>query len=283
MIKLSAQRNLGKMEEQDMKKLTKVMAIALAAVLACGVYVAPAKAADTMDKGVKAQIGASVNADSETSSIRLLSGVDSLDYNEVGYYVTIDGTEKKVSTTKVYESIKAAGANVAAADVINGASYIAAIKLDDIANANFAEGIYVKPYWVDAAGVETVGTDRYVRVANGYDASFSVAVRVSGSDIGAGLVGINYDKDALEYVGFDEGTVLDEYAAAASNGVVKFVANVEDVTADAAADGMIINLNFKVKDATGVADADAYEFAVASTEFCNVAEEDVTDVAVSID
>lgn len=266
-----------------MKRLTKVMAIALAAVLACGVYVAPAKAADTMDKGVKAQIGASVNADSETSSIRLLSGVDSLDYNEVGYYVTIDGTEKKVSTTKVYESIKAAGANVAAADVIDGASYIAAIKLDDIANANFAEGIYVKPYWVDAAGVETVGTDRYVRVANGYDASFSVAVRVSGSDIGAGLVGINYDKDALEYVGFDEGTVLDEYAAAASNGVVKFVANVEDVTADAAADGMIINLNFKVKDATGVADADTYEFAVASTEFCNVAEEDVTDVVVSID
>ena len=124
-----------------MKRLTKVMAIALAAVLVCGVYVAPAKAADTMDKGVKAQIGASVNADSETSSIRLLSGVDSLDYNEVGYYVTIDGTEKKVSTTKVYESIKAAGANVAAADVIKGASYIAAIKLDDIANANFAEGI----------------------------------------------------------------------------------------------------------------------------------------------
>ena len=47
---------------------------------------------------------------------------------------------------------------------------------------------------------------------------------------------------------------------------------------------MIINLNFKVKDATGVADADAYEFPVASTEFCNVAEEDVTDVVVvSID
>lgn len=266
-----------------MKRLTKVMAVALAAVLVCGVYVAPAKAADTMDKGVKAQIGASVSAESDSSSIRLLSGVDSLNYNEVGYYVTINGTEKKYSTTKVYESIQADGASVAAADVITGASYIAAIKLDDIANANFADGIYVKPYWVDAAGAETVGTDRYVRVANGYDGSFSVAVRVDGSAIGAGLVGINYNSDALEYVGFDEGTVLDEYAAAASNGVVKFVANVEDVTADAAADGMFISLNFKAKDATGIATADDYEFSVASTEFCNVAEEDVTDVSVSID
>lgn len=266
-----------------MKRLTKVMAVALAAVLVCGVYVAPAKAADTMDKGVKAQIGASVSAESEFSSIRLLSGVDSLDYREVGYYVTIDGTEKKVSTTKVYESIKAAGQDVAAADVIDGASYIAAVKVDQIANADFATGIYVKPYWIDNAGAETVGRDRYVRIANGYDGSFSVAVRVDGSDIGAGLIGINYDSAALEYVGYDDGTVLDEYAAAASNGVVKFVANVADVTADAAADGMFISLNFKAKDATGIATADDYEFSVASTEFCNVAEEDVTDVSVSID
>ncbi len=266
-----------------MKRLTKVMAVALAAVLVGGVYVAPAKAADTMDKSVKAQIGASVNADSETSSIRLLSGVDSLDYTEVGFYVTIGDSQEKYSTTTVYESVKAAGTDVAADAIIDGASYVAAIKLNNIANADFNEGVYVKPYWVDEAGNETVGTDRYVRVANGYDGSFSVAVRVDGSDIGAGLVGINYDSAALDYVGYDAGTVLDEYAAAASNGVVKFVANVEDVTADADADGMIINLNFKAKNATGIATADDYEFSVASTEFCNVAEEDVTDVSVSID
>ena len=33
---------------------------------------------------------------------------------------------------KVYASVKAAGADVAAADVIDGASYIAAVKLDDV-------------------------------------------------------------------------------------------------------------------------------------------------------
>lgn len=267
-----------------MKRLTKkIMAVALAAVLVGGVYVAPVEAADTMDKAVKAQISASVTSESETSSIRLLSGVDSLDYLEVGYYVTIGGVETKVSTNKVYASVKAAGADVAAADVIDGASYIAAVKLDDVANANFNDGIYVKPYWVNADGSEVIGTDRYVRVANGYDGSFSVAVRVDGSNIGAGLVGINYNSDALEYVGYDEGVVLDEYAAAASNGVVKFVANVEDVTADAVADGMIISLNFKAKNATGVVTTDDYDFSVASTEFCNVAEEDVTDVNVTID
>lgn len=270
-----------------MKRLTKkVMAVALAAVLVGGVYVAPAKAADTMDKGVKAQIGASVNAESDSSKLRLLCGVDSLDYREVGFYVTIDGTKDSVSTTKVYESIKAAGSDIAAADVIDGASYIAAVNLADIANADFSEGIYVQPYWVDNEGNETVGVDRYVRVENGYNGTFSVAVRVSGSDIGAGLVGINYDSDAYEYKGYDCGTVLDEYAAAASNGVVKFVANVEDVTADAKADGMIINLNFQAKNVTGVATVNkAEEFTVAEgvTEFCNVAEQDVTDVEVTVD
>ena len=264
-----------------MKGLTKVMAVALAAVLVGGVYVAPAKAAESMDKGVKAQIGASVNADSETSSIRLLSGVDSLDYTEVGFYVTINGNEEKVSTTTVYESVKAAGEVVAAGDVIEGASYVAAVSVTNI--TEFEDAIYVKPYWVDANGNETVGTDRYVRVANGYDGSFGVAVRVDGSAIGAGLVGIKYNSDELEFVGYDEGFVLDEYAANASNGVVKFVANVEDVAADADADGMIISLNFKAKNASGIVTADAYKFSVDSTEFCNVAEEDVTDVNVTID
>ena len=147
-----------------MKGLTKVMAVALAAVLVGGVYVAPAKAAESMDKGVKAQIGASVNADSETSSIRLLSGVDSLDYSEVGFYVTINGNEEKVSTTTVYESVKAAGEVVAAGDVIEGASYVAAVSVTNI--TEFEDAIYVKPYWVDANGNETVEVQLEAERAN---------------------------------------------------------------------------------------------------------------------
>ena len=64
---------------------------------------------------------------------------------------------------------------------------------------------------------------------------------------------------------------------------VRCVSNVADVSKDATAEGILVNLNFKVKNYDASAAATARTFEVKKSEFCNVAEEDVTIDSLTVD
>ena len=271
--------------KQIMRSMT---AAALGITLAVAGITAPqAKAAEPAKAAqlVKCQILKSTTADTETTSIRFVTGVDDLDYEKVGFEVKIgDNKANTYETTKVYQSIKADGVTIKPEAFGEEAAYLAAVVLTGIPKASYETGIYVKPYVVTKDGKKVYGTDRYARVCNGYDGSFSVAVRADETDgIGAGLVFIEYDNENLEFVSYDDGTILDEHMVAAKDNQVKWVSNLADVTKDVPADGILVNLNFKVKNYDASKPATARTFTVKRSEFCNVAEEDVAIDTLTVD
>lgn len=233
---------------------------------------------------VKCQNVAGTTANTETTNVRLVAGVDSLEYKKVGFEIQIgDSASTKQETAKVFTSIIADGKVINASDFSSGAQYLATTILSGIKKADYEKGIYIKPYVETKDGEVLYGTDRYVNVCNGYDGSFNVAIRVSGNkEIGAGLAYVTYDNEKLEYVASNAGTLLKEVEVYNTGNEVRFVNNVEDVTKNVKADGILMNIRFKVKNYDPVKKSE-YKFDIKKSEFCNVAEEDVTGLTVTAD
>lgn len=268
--------------------IKRITAVALGVTLAvAGVAVPQVKAAEPIKaaKIVKCQNLKDTTADTTDTDIRFVTGVDSLKYEKVGFEVKIGDNEVvPYETEKVYQSIKADGVTIKAESFGEDTAYLAAVVLKGIPKASYETGIYVRPYVVTLGGEKVYGTDRYARVCNGYDGSFSVAVRVDEPDgIGAGLVFVEFDDDNLAYVSYDDGNILEEHMVAKVGNQVRCVSNVADVTKDATADGILVNLNFRVKNYDPLAAATARKFVVKKSEFCNVAEEDVTIDSLTVD
>ncbi len=274
------------MRRKDMMR--RVAAVALGVTLTAAGLMVPqsagtASAKEAFNMVVKCQNTKGTNGETASTKLRLITGVDSLEYKQVGFDVKVGENQKSYETTTVYASVNAEDKTVTAAEFSTGSAYLAVAVLENIDKASYNEGIYVKPYVVTLEGEKVYGVDRYVRVANGYDGSFSVAVRLNDTDgIGAGLAYIDYDSDKLEYVGYDAGTVLEETTVSDTGSQVRFVSNLADVSKDTPATGMLINLNFKVK-SYDPANASTYSFNIAKKEFCNVAEEDVTVESLTVD
>lgn len=233
---------------------------------------------------VKCQNLTNTTAETPKTKVRLVTGVDSLEYKKVGFEVKIGDSEvQDVSTTTVYSSIIAAGKTVTAGEFSEGSKYLAVKVLGDIPSTDYEKGIYIRPYVVTKQDEKVYGIDRYMNVCNGYDGSFNVAVRVSGEkEIGAGLVSVTYDNSKLEYVGYD-GSLLKEVEVYDAGEEVRFVSNVEDVTKNVKADGILMNIRFRVKNYDAGNGKTDYSFNISKSEFCNVAEQDVTGLKVEAD
>lgn len=276
------------MKRREMTR--RVATVALGVTLAVAGFVAPGTASTVSAANlkqplvVKCQNLTGTTAETPTTNIRLVTGVDSLEYKKVGFEVKI-GTAKMqdVSTTTVYTSIIAGGKTVKAADFSEGSQYLAVQVINGIANADYDEGIYIRPYVVTMKDEKVYGTDRYVNVCNGYDGSFNVAVRVRGDkEIGAGLISVTYDSSKLEYVSYG-GSLLAEAEVYDAGNEVRFVSNVEDVTQNVKADGILMNLRFRVKNYNASNEKTEYTFKVSKAEFCNIAEQDVEGLTVTAD
>ncbi len=106
------------------------------------------------------QLLAGTTSASTSTAARIVGEIDSLNYSEVGYAISLSNTNPTLgganvtpySTKKVYTSI-------GATDPIlpeNTGWYLMALEISAIPNANFATKIYVRPY-----GVKTDGTVIY--------------------------------------------------------------------------------------------------------------------------
>lgn len=241
---------------------------------------------------VKAQVTDGTTKDSSTTNARVISSVDSLDYQSVGFEIELNNkTSVKtdeggaLTTTKVYDKLTVSSTTSYSASQIFGeaASHFVVWRLAGIEKANFEKIIYVKPYWVTADGMTVYGLPKYVHVEDSYNKYISVPINLRDIDvtvddvtgIAAGVVEISYPaaltlvKDKVEV-----GRVFDEMEFADKDGTVKFAANVSDIGTNETKDDIYVNLRFTTTDDVKYTE---YDFEIQGEEdFCNNDEAKVT-------
>ena len=130
---------------------------------------AVAKFVDENVLTVKAQLTSGTTAESETTSIRFVSTVDTLDYDSIGFKMTFNGKTSVSSSTKVYTSLTGSNGTTAyeyAPTVFSSASvYFFAYTIKNVPNSYFDETFEVTPYWTTLDGTTVYGTQRDVVIS----------------------------------------------------------------------------------------------------------------------
>lgn len=245
---------------------------------------------------VKAQINSDVTeGDKTNASIRLISSVDSKNYQKVGFEVLLNNKYKHLQeddsaleTTKVYSGGLQVGddeKNVRTPQNLFGkaSNYISVWRLDNILDKNDDKIIYVRPYWVTRDGTTVKGLAKYIRVEDGYKGYVSIPVNLhTAEEVAAGILEMSYDSDILAIATdtngnplIDCGHVFDEleYNMNLTN-AIRFVANTSGIT-DASADDIYVNVRFTIKDTekyAGAGKGTFLTFAVGDENFCNAEE-----------
>lgn len=225
---------------------------------------------------VKCQIQAGTSTDQPSNKLRVISTVDSPDYSEVGFDITVNDVSRSYKSTKVYAAIiaKADGiaVNYAPSNFHENAKYFLTGTLVNIPSTAVSTPIQITPWWVTLDGTKVCGVGRYVRVKDFYDGICNIPIRLySEEEVAAGYLEVAYDKDTFQYVGMDTGNVFEEMAVADAGNVVRCVGNNRTVTSkdgNVKADGMYVNLRLQLKAGASISDGDM-AFTVSAKDFCN--------------
>lgn len=232
------------------------------------------------------------NGASDSTYLRLLSAVNGLDYQKVGFDIYYNKKHhetdaKATNITKVFEKITNAetGNEEITADCIFGeaATHFSVLRLQKIQKANYEYVIYVTPTWTTLDGTTVEGQAKYVRVMDGYASNHYISVPVnflSESEVAAGMIEMTYDT-GLEVVGFEPGILMNEgQYYDDQNGTVKIVANTDGVKNKSVVLNKEIYANvwFKVKEGTDTATGTEWKFNMKNFSFCNWNESWVNDL-----
>ena len=236
--------------------------------------------------------------DVASSYLRLLSGVNGLDYQKVGFDIlynkkTQDSDKNKeiaTNITKVFSKITntETGENGLEADTLFGeaATHFSVLRLDSIKAKNFGLVIYVTPQWTTLDGTLVKGQAKYVRVMDGYASNRYISVPINfieGSAVAAGQIELKYDATKVQLVttegkGFDSGLIMPEMNYYDDgNGTIKIVGNVDNQTNIAPNSKIFANLWFEL--AEGVTEESLegkiLSFAIddAKNQFCTWEEQ----------
>ena len=250
---------------------------------------------------IKTQVGTSTSEGTTITSMRILSTVDSTNYQAVGfqYKLAANDTAWTENITKVYSAIlpyKGASESekqTPGATFVDGVSqYFIAADVSSISAESVAKIVYARPFWITMDGTKVTGLARNSRVEDKTNSYTSVGINLLPqlsegqlAAVAAGKIQITYNTDNYDVVGTPDittdaekgGTYLFpemECHVDETTGTITFVGNADDVTTDLLADGLFANVRFvKAADATGT----ALDFTInaEATEFCNWAEADV--------
>lgn len=211
---------------------------------------------------------------------RIISAVDSLKYEQVGFEVWIGDTYiGKYETKDVYSKLLVKDSDNTTtpyeASQLFGeaASKFMVMTLSNIAESLWNYNIYVRPYWKTFDGVTVTGLAKYIYIQDGIDRWVSVPINLhTGDDVAAGMVSVTVP-DGLEFQEYRAGVLFEEMNAVADGNVINCVGNVKELT-DVPADDMYITLRFKVTDNTyKVGSGKFLDFTMKQMEFCDVEEE----------
>lgn len=193
---------------------------------------------------------------SNLASIRVMTGVDSLNYQEIGVKILL-GNEYDIKAkpkTKVYQRVAVDNTTLEANHIFGApAKYFAVWKLTDIAASHDKEKIYVQPYWVTMDGTKVYGLAKYVHIEDGYKGYISVPVNLmTGKQTAAGLVALGYDSSKMTLIGVENGHVANgemDYDSSTTDttGTVKIVGNEKTVNTYAnAGETLFANVRFRL-------------------------------------
>ena len=115
---------------------------------------------------VKAQISSNTTADSEKTSIRFITSLDSLKYQNVGFKIEFNGQTVDQKLTKVYTTINAGGTKVKPSVFSEESQYMGAFALNGIPNNAFDKEFTVTPYYTTLDGTIVEGETKTFTIAN---------------------------------------------------------------------------------------------------------------------
>ena len=217
--------------------------------------------------------------DNFSTFMRVLSSVDSGDYQNVGFEIIL-GNEGTTTfdvkpITKVYAGLKLSETDtddeIIRPNKVFGeaATYFTALDLEGINIKSFSSKIYIRPYWTTLDGTKVEGLAKNVRVEDKYTnyryLSMPVNLLTDGAtptQIAAGILEVSYDatkfdgaKDANGKARIDTGRLMSEMeyniilpAEGETMGKIVFSGNVETAKDVKEADGLFANIRFIRKD-----------------------------------
>lgn len=246
----------------------------------------------------------------KVGSIRLISSVDSSDYQKFGFEILLNNrnrllayneetgkNDKPLETTRAYNFLKTSLADekIYESNQIFGrkSTFFTVWRLDNIGVANDAKIINVTPYWITRDGTKVLGVNKYVHVEDGYNSNMyiSVPINVYGEElVAAGGLTVTCP-EGLELItdnGVEYGNVFPggemSYNYNPETCTIKFVGNTEMISKNVEASGIYVNLRFKKSGtASGnIGTGSFWNFYVENEVFCNWNEELVSVDALSI-
>jgi hypothetical protein len=239
---------------------------------------------------VKTQLGKS---DTETS-LRLVSTVDSKDYQKVGFEVQLGSRDiVNKEMTRVYSGIKKSKTDTTVLEpdttFVTASEYFIAVDISNISDKSYASIVYARAYWETMDGTTVMGLARNNRVEDKTNNYISVPVNLltdgaTPAMVAGGKIQVTYNSDAYKVVGstVDAGRVLSEiaYFIDEDAGTITFAGNATKVDKNIIADGLYVNVRFVKKNEN----AGDLNFAVKTdaTSFCNWIEELIDSKAVVV-
>ena len=158
---------------------------------------------------VKAQNMYGTTASTENTSVRIITSVDSKQYEAIGFEVYLanknqlfkNDNKEPLETSRVYDGIivqtgegeKDQKEKTASAIFGKASNYVGVWELTDIAKAHYGKIIYVRPYWITKDGTTVKGLAKYVHIEDEYKGYISVPVNINRTkDIAAGAINMSY-------------------------------------------------------------------------------------------
>ncbi len=248
---------------------------------------------------IKCQNLAGTTDAAESTSMRIISSVDSLQYEKVGFeFMRIrkndaDGSfSEKVEfggdtaqTNKTYTSFNVynnaedtePAATYSAEDIFGAAAeYLTAWQVTNIKAKDFGSIICIKPYWVTLDGAKVYGLTRYAHVEDEYCTYLNVPVNLNhAKKVAAGLLTVQYDSETFTLQDAECGRVFDEMEWKDDGaGNVRFLGNVAEISdGNQASDDILVNLRFKVKDNVTLEEGrNTFSFSVIEESFTDIDE-----------
>lgn len=247
-----------------------------------------------------------MTTDEEGAILRILSSIDSKNYESVGFEYKLGrlGETTTEPLTVVYSAIKPtkdATEPILPGDtfVENVSKYFMAIDVNKINDNSHEKIVYARPYWVTLDGTTVKGLARNNRVVdcenNNQYTSVAINLLTDGNDkkmaqVAAGKIQVTYNSDSYKVVGVDTtydattgGKFLFPEMKCHDNeaGTITFVGNATEVDTNLTADGLFANIRFEKVD-EDVTEALTVTVNEKATNFCNWVEATVDTSTFSV-
>lgn len=249
--------------------------------------------------------------DEQSASVRIISSIDSKNYQKVGFDVYINNNpnnklkhdsdgdgirDSELETTTVYTGLIVGDEveNPRMPQTIFGtqSEYLSVWKLTGTPDQYDAKIIKVTPYWYTMDGTKVSGLSKFVHIEDGYKEYVNIPINLTtGEGIAAGQLQMKYDPTILKLAESSEGITYEKavefdgvFKASEmayhddGNGTITFVGNAETVNTLKNADDIFANIRFQIVDTSKYPDTASENFLTFQVDgeyFCDWDEKDV--------